>query len=231
MLNYLYFNGKSSADFSAYITNAGAYQAPNHSYESISVPGRNGNLIFDNDKFDNVQISYPAVIVKDFDRNFDDLKAFLLSINGYHRLSDTFHPDEYYMAVFQGIDNINVIRTHEGGTMNLVFERKPQKFLKSGERMKEYTGTVTIKNPTRYKALPLIRLYGSGTLTVGDVSLALNTSASYVDIDCEMQEALQEGQNRNITLNNGIFPFLAPGNNTIQYTGQKFQITPRWFSI
>lgn len=231
MLNYLYYNGKSSADFSAYITNAGAYQAPNHSYESVSVPGRNGNLIFDNDKFDNVRISYPAVIVRDFDRNFDDLKAFFLSINGYQRLSDTFHPDEYYEAVFQGIEDIKVIRTHEGGTMNIVFERKPQKYLKSGERIKEYTSSITLKNPTKYAALPLIRLYGSGTLTISGVRLVLSTSVSYVDIDCELQEALQDGQNKNITLLDGVFPSLKPGNNNISFTGSKYQITPRWFTI
>ena len=134
MREYLYFYGKSSADFDAYITNAGAYSSPNHSYESVSVPGRNGNLIFDNDKFDNVTISYPAVIVNEFDRNFDDLKAYFLSINGYQRLSDTFHPDEFYVAFFRGIEDIKVLPKHDAGTLNIVFERKPQKFLKSGEK-------------------------------------------------------------------------------------------------
>jgi phage-related protein len=231
MREYLYFNGKSSADFEAYITNAGVYESPLHSYDSVAVPGRNGNLIFDNDKFDNVTVTYPAVIVNDFDRNFDDLKAYLLSINGYQRLSDTFHPDEYYQAVFKSVENIKVVPRHNGGTMNIVFERKPQKFLKSGETMREYTGSVTIKNPTRYKALPLIRLYGSGTLTIGDISLVLSTSASYVDIDCDMQEALQAGENQHITLTDGVFPYLTPGNNTIQYTGSRYQITPRWFTV
>lgn len=231
MRDYFYYNGKSSADFKAYITNAGAYQAPNHNYESVSVPGRNGNLIIDNDKYDNVSISYPTVIVDDFDRNFDDLKAYFLSIDGYQQLSDTYHPDEFYLAVFQGIENIKVRPKHDGGTMTLMFERKPQKFLKSGEKTLEYTSNATLKNPTRYKALPLIRLYGSGTLTVGEISLVLTTSASYVDIDCDMQEALQAGENQHITLTNGIFPFLAPGLNEITFTGTKFQITPRWFTI
>lgn len=230
MRNYFYYNGKSSADFEAYITNAGAYQAPQHSYESIPVPGRNGNLVIDNDKFENVDIFYPAVIVDDFDNNFDAFKAYLLSINGYQKLYDTYHPDEFYMAVFRGIENIKVRPQHDGGTMRIIFERKPQKFLISGEKVFEGQ-SLTLKNPTKYKALPLIRLYGSGTLTIGDIQLVLATSATYVDIDCDLQEALQEGENEHITLTNGVFPYLAPSDNQITFTGTQVQITPRWFTI
>lgn len=228
---YLYYNGKSSGDFEAYITNAGVYKAPVHSYESVSVPGRNGNLIFDNDKFDNVDVSYPAIIVDHFDQNFDDLKAYYLSINGYQRLEDTYHPEEYYLAVFRGFDDIKVLKDHDAGTLVLSFERKPQKYLKSGEKKLSSTSSMSLLNPTRYRALPLIRLYGSGTFTIGSVSLVLSTSSSYVDIDCEAQEALQSGQNQNITLSNGVFPYLTPGLNSISYTGSRYEITPRWFNI
>lgn len=231
MRDYFYYKGKSSQDFDAYITNGGAYLAPVHSYESIPIPGKNGNVIIDNKKFDNVKISYPAVIVEEFDANFDAIKAFLLSINGYQRLEDTFHTDEYYMAVFAGFDSIKVGRKHDAGTFNVVFERKPQKFLKSGELKKSYTAAASLLNPTKYKALPLIRLYGSGTLTVGDISLMLTTSAPYVDIDCDLQEALQIGENENIILTDGKFPELEPGMNTITFTGTSFEITPRWYNI
>lgn len=231
MREYFYFNGKSSTDFDAYITNAGVYQSPAHSYEKISIPGKNGDLIFDKEKFDNVIVSYPAIIIKDFDANFDALKSYLLSINGYQRLSDSFHADEYYFAVFQRIENINVLPDHKGGTMNLIFDRKPQKFLKSGEKSRDFTGNIGLKNPTKYKAYPLIRLYGSGTFQIEDISLELNTSETYVDIDCDIQEALQAGENKNITLTNGQFPYLKPGNNNVSFTGSRYLITPRWFTI
>ena len=111
------------------------------------------------------------------------------------------------------------------------FERKPQKYLKSGEKKRSYTTSGTILNSTRYRALPLIRLYGSGTLTVGDISLVLTTQNNYVDIDCELQEALQEGENNNITLTDGEFPYLDPGVTQVSFTGTSFDITPRWYSI
>lgn len=232
MRDYLFFNGKPSSDFDAYITDAGTYASPKRSYDRVSVPGRNGDILFEKNSFENVEHSYPAVIVDDFKRNFDALKAFLLSSRGYIRLKDTFHPDEYYMATFNRIDSIKTTVYDKAGTFTIVFDRKPQKFLVSGERTVEMTSfPADLMNPTQFETAPLIRLYGSGTLTVNDISLTLTTSSQYVDIDCELQEALQAGENVNISLTDGVFPKLSQGKNTISFTGSKIAVTPRWYSI
>lgn len=232
MLNYLYFNKKSSTDFGAFITDAGVYLSPGRSYDRESIPGRNGDVLFENNKFENIEHYYPAVIAEDFDRNFDALKAFLLSTEGYMELRDTYHPEEYYMATFSRFENIKTTIYKKAGTFNIFFDRKPQKYLTKGKASITFTSfPAYLLNPTQFDALPLIRLYGSGTLTIGNVSLVLSTSASYVDIDCELQEALQPGENINITLTNGVFPKLSKGNNTISYTGSRIDITPRWYSI
>ena len=232
MLNSFYFDKKSSADFQAYITDAGVYNSPGRKYDKVHVPGRNGDVIFEDNDYDNMEHYYPAVIVNDFDKNFDALKAYLLSTSGYARLKDTYHPDEYYMATFNRFEDIKVKNYDKAGTFKIVFDRKPQKYLVLGEKPKEFTTfPVSLKNPTQFDAKPLIRLYGSGTLTINDVSLVLSTTAAYVDIDCELQEALQAGENAHITLSNGVFPKLSKGTNTITYTGSKAVITPRWYSI
>ena len=232
MLNYLYFNKKASTDFQTYITDAGVYLSPGRSYEKEQIPGRSGDVLFESNRYENIEHSYPAVIVDDFERNFDALKAYLLSQMGYGRLKDTFHPDEYYMATFSRIDNIKTTTYKKAGTFNIIFDRKPQKYLVKGEKAKTFTAfPAYLMNPTQFDALPLIRLYGSGTLTIGDVALVLSTQASYVDIDCELQEALQPGENINITLTNAVFPKLTKGRNTITFTGTKIDITPRWYSI
>lgn len=232
MLDYIFFNNKMSSDFDAYITNAGSYQSPSRKYEKVSVAGRSGEVLIEEDRFENVEHTYPAIIHRDFDNNFDALKAFFLSTRGYVKLSDTYHPDEYYKATFKEITDIRIPADHRIGSFRMVFDRKPQKYLVIGDKKRIFeTFPAILKNPTQFKALPLIRLYGSGTLTIGEIALTLNTEAEYVDIDCELQEALQVGENVNITLDNGVFPYLDRGTNTINWTGSKIEITPRWYSI
>jgi len=232
MRNKIYFNHKDLSDFGVFIANAGVYNSPARGYDKVSVPGRNGDVIFEKERFENIEHTYPAVIYKDFDVTFDALKAYLLSCEGYAELQDSFHPEEYYVATFVGIDNIKVPRDHSIGSFELTFDRKPQKFLVEGKQTQTFNAfPVTMLNPTPFYAYPLIRLYGSGTLTMGDVELVLSTSASYVDIDCDLQEALQAGENLNITLTDGKFPRLAKGLNTINWTGSKIEITPRWYTI
>lgn len=170
--DYIYFDGKSLEEYGLYITNAGIYNPAERDYEKVSVPGRNGDLLFENDRFNNVVLSYPAVIAQDFDINFNELKSYLLSKVGYLRLEDSFHPDEYYEATFNGFENIKVTPDGKMGTFTLVFDRKPQKFLKSGETSIEISTAqspshyVNIMNPTRYTAKPLYVIRYTGLLTI-----------------------------------------------------------------
>lgn len=233
MRDYVYFAGKNLNDFNIFATNAGIYSAPGRGFESIPIAGRNGNLIFENNKYENVEHKYPIAVLDNFDTNYVALKSFLLSQKGYKRLSDTFYPDEYYMATFSRFDNVNQpFYKADKGSCVLVFERKPQRYLRSGENMVEFTADGTLKNPTQFDALPLIRVYGEGTLTIGDISIDIDTSEAYLDIDCELQEVLQTGGNLDVTLTNGEFPKLIAGENEIAFTGlTKVEITPRWWRL
>lgn len=237
MMNYFYFAGKSSADFGVYISDAGVYATPNRNYDPISIPGRNGDLIMENNKFDNVEHVYPAILMKDFDANYKSFVAFLCAQKGYQKLTDSFHPDEYYMATFNGVENLNHSIGEKAGTFAIMFNRKPQRYLKSGEKKITFIGTDgSIKNPTLYTALPLIRAYGSSaSLTVNGVSVMINSASEYTDLDCELQEAYKgtTNCNGNITLTNGVFPSLAPGVNRISRASGiwKIEIIPRWWTI
>ena len=233
MRDYVYFAGKNLNDFNIFATNAGIYSAPSRGFESIPIAGRNGNLIFENNKYENVEHRYPIAILDDFNANYAALKSFLLSQKGYKRLSDTFYPDEFYMATFSRFDSVNQpFYKADKGSCVLVFERKPQRYLRSGENMVEFTTGGTLNNPTQFDALPLIRVYGEGTLTIGDISIDIDTSEAYLDIDCELQEVLQTGGNLDVTLTNGEFPKLTAGENELAFTGlTKVEITPRWWRL
>ncbi len=131
--NYFTLAGNDSRDFGVYINGQGTFNAPARSYNFISVPGRNGDLIGGDERLENIRLTYHAFIVRDFDRNLADLRAFLLSLRGYQRLEDSYHPDEYRMACFQGPLDLNVVPTNDAGEFDLTFNCKPQRFLVSGE--------------------------------------------------------------------------------------------------
>ncbi len=228
---YFQFAGKSSEDFNCHISGSGTFVSPTREMENISVPGRNGDLHIDYGKFNNVTITYPAFITEKFEENFGGLKAFLLSKTGYQRLADSYHPDHFRKACFTGNISPNMTPRNTAGDFDLSFDCDPRLFLKEGERSQEITTEGIIFNPTQFTASPLIRLYGSGSLRIGDVSIVLATTSLYVDIDCELEEALDASENLNITTVGGKFPKLLPGENEIEYTGTKLDIIPRFFTV
>lgn len=231
---YLTFDGKSSRDFEVWISGSGTFDAPERDVESIEIPGRNGDLHIDNGRFRNIPIKYPAFITKDFRHNFDAFKEYMLSQRGYKRLEDSYNPEYYRMAAYKNAISPEMAPLNRAGSFDIIFDCDPRRFLKSGEKAKILTAGGQLKNPTMYTALPLIRAYGTGTLTISGISVTVTTASEYTDIDSEIQEAYKgsTSRNMNIILSNGEFPKFQPGINTVSFTGfSRLEITPRWWTI
>lgn len=229
---YLTFNDKSSRDFDVWISGSGTFDAPRRDVESVSIPGKNGDLHIDNGRFENIKITYPAFITKAFRENFDSFKAFMLSQRGYKKLMDSYHPDYYRLASYQEPINPDMTALNRSGSFEIEFDCDPRRFLKEGEQLLIFTGEI-IKNPTLYPSNPLIRAYGTGTLTVGDVVVVINSADGYTDLNCEIQEAYKGSVNcnNNITLTDGKFPVLQPGINEISFTGGDLYIAPNYWTV
>ena len=102
MTGLLIYDGKSSKDFGLYISGSGTFNAPQRDVELVEVPGRNGTLTIDKQRFQNIIIEYPAFIREKFRTYTDAAREWLLAVPGYRRLEDSYHPDEYRMARFTG---------------------------------------------------------------------------------------------------------------------------------
>lgn len=55
----------------------------------------------------------------------------------------------------------------------------------------------TITNPTLFTSNPLIRVHGTGALTVGDRTVEITKVSSYVFIDCDLEECYKGATNCN----------------------------------
>lgn len=231
----LKYNGKNLKDYGLYVSGEGAWDKPAPDITKVIVPGRNGELVTFNNRYENVTITYRCGIVKDFHENFTNLIAWLYSAPGYKKLVDSAHPDVYRMALIESGISPDVKDRLKHGEFEIAFNCKPQTFLESGDAQTTFTSSGTITNPTAFDAMPLIRVYGSGTLTVGGKTITVANNSSYIDIDCDIQDAYRGATNcnGNITLNSGEFPTLGPGSNSISKSSgiSSVTITPRWWRL
>lgn len=133
MIHSLIFGGVNSALFNVYISGGGTFSAPQRDVEVVSVPGRNGDLIIDNGRWRNIEVRYPAFIPSGFKSNIDAFRAAICRKTGYQRLEDTYHPDEYRLGMLSSGIDPSTKYMNQAASMDLVFNCKPQRFLKSGE--------------------------------------------------------------------------------------------------
>lgn len=248
MRNYLIMDGVDSRDFGVYINGAGTFGAPAREVSTLQIPGRNGDLIVKADRLQNYDLTYSAFIVRNFDANITALRAFLLSHTSYFRLEDTYHPDEYRMAFYRGPFTPAVNQRLNAAKFDLVFNVKPQRFLKSGETVIYPLDGERITNPTRFTALPLIRFNGNGTMTLSATGYnpititVTNNENRYVYIDCDTMDCYTGASNRNKDVNFSgmdypvIRPALRPGTTRINYIIEDAvqsapAIAPRWWTV
>lgn len=151
MRNYFTFGEYDSRDFGVYISGEGTYNAPARVYNAISVPGRNGDLLIDEGKYENIALKYPAFIAGDnFRENLAAFRSAMLSVKGYARLVDTYHPDEFRRAYFGDEITVKARKQNDAGQFDIIFTCDPRRFLISGETPVTYPPGITSKNLLPY---------------------------------------------------------------------------------
>lgn len=233
--NYLIYEDVSTKDFNIWISGEGIFDAPERNLEFVAVPGRNGSLTVDKGSFKNIKLEYPAFIPQEFKRNMESFRAKIRALTGYHKLEDTYTPDYYRMAAL--VDDFKPVpsQLYVAGEFRIVFNCKPQRFLKTGDEWQTVTSGTALLNPTPYTAKPLLRVWGTGTFYVGSVPVQITSTTDYTDIDCELQDAYRGLTNRNgyVKLLNGVFPTLPAGSTGITFSNTitRFDVMPKWWTI
>ena len=119
MLNTLTFGGLVSSSYGVYISGSGTFSAPERDYQFQAVPGRNGELALDNKRYLDIDVVYPAFIKNNFDSNLANLRSAFSAKIGYQELSDSYHPNEFRLAVFsKGLD-VKPIKNLSAGQFEL----------------------------------------------------------------------------------------------------------------
>lgn len=235
-VNYFIFNGESSLDHGAYIGGQNTFDAPKRDIIKVKIPGRNGDLVYDNGRWLNIEVPYNLVVMKDFINNANEIRSWLTSPIGYCRLEDTYNPDFFRMARLADEIKFTTSAFNKTGKAQIIFDCKPQRWLKSGEQKISVQNGGSIYNPTRYSSAPLIKVTcnGGGVLSVGDYTITISDISTYINIDSDIQDCYNENvsMNANVVLSNG-FPLLNSGSTIISWTGDisAVEIIGRWYTI
>lgn len=196
LLNHLTYDGVDSSSFGVFISGEGVFGAPARRGEMISIPGRNGSLFMDEGVFENIPGKYPAFIGTKNEVEFrEKLAAFrneILSRGNYKKLSDTYHPDEFRLAVYRAGLEVEPEEYNRSGRFELEFDCKPGRYLVSGEDPVFFYENGTIINPTLFASSPLIKVTGNGTVAIGEngkYRFIVSNNDGTIWIDTEIMEA------------------------------------------
>lgn len=181
MSNKIIFGGVDSSTYGIYVSGEGVFNAPVRDAEMISIPGRNGSYLLDHGRFQNIQVRY-SVFNQEADKatfiqKIDEFRNAIASLKGYQRLEDTFHSDEYRMASFIGGMEVNpILYNDHSSQFELVFDCKPQRFLKSGETEVSITSGNNLTNPTLFESNPLLMAKGYGTINLNGQPITIENT-------------------------------------------------------
>lgn len=236
-INSITFNGQNSLDYGLYVSGNQTFNSAEKDYSKVSVPGRNGDLLVFNKRYKNVNIAYDAILIENYEENTERVRAWLMSADGYCRLEDTYHPNEFRLASFSGPIDFNT-KMLEAGETTLTFDCKPQRWLKSGEQTILITpdNNRSIVNPTLFESKPLLRIYGTGQILIGTGNITINEQDSeYIDVDCDIMDCYEGLVNRNGNVTISKWPTFTAGNNYVVFPDNsniaKIYITPRWWTL
>lgn len=208
-------------------------------FRKISVPGRNGDIVYQQDAFDNVKIKYRICSGKNSDVN-DAWREIAedLFLDGYQKLKDVTDATHFRLAVFNGPIDAEYY-WKQTGRAEIEFDSRPERFLDSGDSYTGYSASpITLTNPTGFAAKPSIQVNitsgGSGTVTIGEKTITItNYPVTYLVLDSESQDARgTNSTNRNKWVS-GDYPILEPGDNTVTFSGDitSIRIKPRWWEL
>jgi phage-related protein len=236
MRDILVVGGVSTSGKGIYVLDSNDETMPERDYEPVSVPGKSGDLHFSNNRYLNKEITYKCVCMGNAKQTVPAICSELLAQSGYVRIEDTLNPEYYKIGEFRGGTVPEFASCKDAARFDLLFDCKPQKWLKSGENEVSVASGGTLTNPTFYPAYPLLEITGSGAIGIGSRTLTITNNPGTLIFDCDIGDAYSKtahaNYNQYVTQDKAEKYTLESGDTGITLaSGMTLKITPRWWFL
>lgn len=242
-MGIIVYNGISSEEFGILVEHPPGYSFPERDVTITHVPGRNGDVIFDNGSYLNVKREYELAIptLKErFDVMANKLTEWLHSSNKYTRLEDSYEPEYFVKAIYTDDGDIKALfnsNTRGAGRIKVTFNCKPQRFLKLGEEPWDVTSqNFILRNPTGFTAKPIIEVKGTGAgnIYVAGQTVEISDINGVTTINSDIMDCYSGtlNWNKKVKMNKG-FPELKPGESKFNFDGgvTSLRVIPNWWTL
>ncbi len=221
------FNGIDSREMGVIVTAMPDTVRPEKRVSSITIPGRNGNLHFDEGVYESYLRTMECAIIKR--AKIDEIAAWLV---GSGNMIFSTEPDKVYKVfIANKIDITQMMRAFQKFLVTM--DTQPFKYSVNnfGDNFAITTPT-SIKNRGTVYSQPTITVYGTGdiTLTINGTDYGLSAVDEHLAIDSEMMEVYRGTANANNKFSAMDFPRFEAGVNEISWTGSvtKIEVEPKW---
>ena len=234
----IFWAERSSDDVHVVVERYPSVELAGRKLDTQSVPGRNGDLLFPQNAYQNYVQSHEIYVSAErirLPRAMREVANWLCGPAGYQKLEDSYDVETYRRAYFAGPLDVESV-LHRFGRATIEFNCQPQRFLRIGDVPVQVQQGQALLNPTAFTALPLITVTGTGagTLTVGDVTVTINSMPrGVIVLDSDTQNAYYGAFNLNSTISAPEFPTLPAGESVVRWTGgiTGVEIIPRWWTL
>ena len=194
--------------------------------EKLEVEARDGFLTYDKGTYRSTIKNVECTIM-----DLENLDFICLWLDGSDDVIFSNEPDRIYRAtIINQIPLEKIAATFH--TLLIQFECQPHKYSINDDII-TLTNPGTIFNSGSVFSKPIIKLYGTGsiTLTVNGLNVYLTNVSEYVTIDSNLEDAFKDSIYKNDDMK-GLPPVLQVGQNIISWSGTvtKLEIQPnmRW---
>ena len=224
------FHGVNSDTIGLVVEKYPSYNIPRRKMTAVSVPGRNGDVLYQQDAYEDVVQAYECYIKgSNLSTAVQAVIAWLM-VDGYQRLEDSYTPNQYRLAYCNNATEV-ANTMNEFGRCTIEFTCKANRYLTSGEAEVTIVSPHSLTNPTSYPSKPLIYVntVSSGQIDIDGVVIDCEAGEYY--IDCESQNAYLGTVNMNSYIACTEFPTLAGTSVVTLSTVTTCKVVPNWWTL